>query len=313
MYGLAYFLDGIKAKFRYLTQGSMPLDLRGARQEHKLNEMYGSMDERDDQDKKTPPPPPPPFDEPSSSPSPSPSNAEQASADPQQESSSSTAATNIIQEPAMVDVLLGRGSANSWRTGNAELHRIVDEYMEEYHHTNSRREKGEIIHRVYDRVRTAGGRFLRRAPGTSHFYQVGEAQVKEKIGHTFRDRRKSVTRRSSSSSVASAARQQRTLHQVSSGNEADRSSNSTNAPDSFVQGHSSSETETADYVASQEQEESSIQVDDSMQPPPPPSARTSSANPAPSQAERSSSPSSEQSLFSNDLLNSVLGPPSEFT
>lgn len=95
-------------------------------------------------------------------------------------------------EPSINDILLGRGSSNSWRPGHTLMHNLVDEHLETYHSTTRRTIKGELIKMVYDRIKSTGARFLRKVSGTDNYVEVSEAQAKEKISHTFRDRRNAV-------------------------------------------------------------------------------------------------------------------------
>ena len=87
------------------------------------------------------------------------------------------------------DVVLGRGSYNTWRPGNARLLSLVDEFMTAYDNAADRKSKTKIIQTIYDDL-TSRGRFLGRGKSKDEYHEVSENFAKKKISHTFRDRRR---------------------------------------------------------------------------------------------------------------------------
>lgn len=211
----------------------------------------------------------------------------------------STAATRLT-DLGHWDVILGRGSYNSWRPGHARLHVLVDRFMSQYNSAANRMIKTRIIQDIYDDLKSRG-RFMAKDPDTGKYNPVSEQFAKRKIAHAFRDRRRK-DRLQSTPKVQGVAR---------------RSSQST------------SEEENDD----EEQEEDSKMPANEMpepahpEPPPhgdPPSPQDPQPAPQPDssdesapaqgqqQVEGTGSPSSGSSLFSDQDLLSVLGTPSEY-
>ena len=53
--------------------------------------------------------------------------------------------------------------------------------------TNSRTERSQMIHAIYDDIAEAGGRFLRQNTATGLWHPVEPKMVREKIAHALRD------------------------------------------------------------------------------------------------------------------------------
>lgn len=99
--------------------------------------------------------------------------------------------SSVIEDPSPTDVILGRGSAHAWRPGNSQLHNLVDYYQARYHGSSDRKTKANITNIVYESMKTTG-RFLRKIPGTDTYQEVPNKTAREKIAHTFRDRRQTT-------------------------------------------------------------------------------------------------------------------------
>ena len=100
----------------------------------------------------------------------------------------STRASSVIEDPAPGDIILGRGSAHSWRPSHCHLHKLVDYYQAMYHGSSNRKAKAKVVNVIYENLKGVG-RFLRKIPGMDAYEEVPEKTAREKIAHTLRDRR----------------------------------------------------------------------------------------------------------------------------
>eukprot|EP00977_Amphora_coffeiformis_P001362 scaffold286_cov169-Amphora_coffeaeformis.AAC.6 len=90
-------------------------------------------------------------------------------------------------EPHNDDVVLGRGTANVWRPGNARFIRDLDRSIKRYNSCRTKKEKGSIIHELFTNVIVKGRFLCQTKEGT--FEEVDEIEAKAKISHSLRYRR----------------------------------------------------------------------------------------------------------------------------
>jgi hypothetical protein len=95
----------------------------------------------------------------------------------------------IIPSPTDVDVILGRGRGVQNHMGNVRLREVIDADLEVYDNARSS-QKTEIAELVVHHIRGLSGRFLK--VGDSGWEEVEDSIAREKISHTFRDRRRTM-------------------------------------------------------------------------------------------------------------------------
>jgi hypothetical protein len=95
----------------------------------------------------------------------------------------------IVPSPTDVDVLLGRGRAVQNHVGNLRLREVIDAHQEVYNNARAS-QKTEIAELVVHYIRRLNGRFLK--VGDAGWEEVEDVIAREKISHTFRDRRRTM-------------------------------------------------------------------------------------------------------------------------
>ena len=95
----------------------------------------------------------------------------------------------MIREPSHGDIVLGRGSAQAWRPGNARFHELLDSVTPRYQGAKTKKAKRIIIHEIYSLLK-ATGRFLERSETRDGYIEIDESEAKEKIGYAIRYRKK---------------------------------------------------------------------------------------------------------------------------
>lgn len=91
-----------------------------------------------------------------------------------------------IQEPTLKDVLSGRGGDAAFHKGNLQMRGYCVEVREEYKHAK-KLAKSAIASRVVQRVRSEGGRFLKRDSDTEMWWDIGDEQAKKKVSQVLRE------------------------------------------------------------------------------------------------------------------------------
>ena len=100
-----------------------------------------------------------------------------------------------LDEITVKDVVLGRGSAHSWRPGNVNFHNILDETMSRYQTAPTKLAKRSIIQQVYNNITIQqGGRFLEKTgdENDDNFIEIEEDEALTKIGCAIRYRKKRI-------------------------------------------------------------------------------------------------------------------------
>jgi hypothetical protein len=103
-------------------------------------------------------------------------------------------ATNLVESPRQIDVLLGRGRPYQQYPGNIQLAAFIDHLRAQYK-TLDRLNKTSLTHGIVHMIKDSGGRFLKRADdGSGRWVEVSNDVAREKVSHGFRTK----TRRRSS-------------------------------------------------------------------------------------------------------------------
>jgi len=89
--------------------------------------------------------------------------------------------------PTDIDIILGRGKGIQNHAGNIQLRKIVDAHLDAYDNAKLV-QKAELTERIANEIYVSGGRFLRMIDQV--WEEVDDSTAREKISHTFRDRRR---------------------------------------------------------------------------------------------------------------------------
>ena len=92
-----------------------------------------------------------------------------------------------VANPGDLDILLGRGRSFRNHAGNKRFRCFIGVHIKKYMDTNSRTEKSQMIHTIYDDIVSVGGRFLRQDTATGLWHPVERKIAREKIAHGLRD------------------------------------------------------------------------------------------------------------------------------
>jgi hypothetical protein len=120
--------------------------------------------------------------------------------------------------PTVMDVCSGRGKKNWKHKGNSEFRKLVHSNVAAYMNAPSKHEKTLVVKAIVDVIRSNGGRFLKQG-SDDDWYDIGDNQAKEKVGHSLRDQVSAITKqkRETTSRSGSSPRFSPALpHQVSS-------------------------------------------------------------------------------------------------
>lgn len=98
---------------------------------------------------------------------------------------------DYVEEPSNTDVVVGRGSAQSWRPGNVRFHDYLDQICPRYQSARSKRAKRTIVKEVYDNI-TASGHFVEKELSGERYIIIDEDEAMEKIACAIRYRKKRV-------------------------------------------------------------------------------------------------------------------------
>ena len=99
---------------------------------------------------------------------------------------------NLVGEPTEFDIILGRGSSNAWRPGNAYFHEILDRRMTDYLLAGTKKAKRAIIQEIYDAIDQRSGRFLEKDEQSDSYTEIDEDEALTKIGYAVRYRKKKM-------------------------------------------------------------------------------------------------------------------------
>jgi hypothetical protein len=107
--------------------------------------------------------------------------------------------------PTALDVCCGRGKTNWNHEGNVAFRNLIRKYVPRYMGESSRADKTLIVVTIVDEIRSCGGRFLKEDDeGT--WYDIGDAQARDKVGHSLRDHVTNMSKQKDSNDKTEARR-----------------------------------------------------------------------------------------------------------
>jgi hypothetical protein len=95
--------------------------------------------------------------------------------------------------PTDVDVCCGRGKRNWNHVGNINFRKLIQDNVERYVDAPTKNEKTAVVISLVDDIRANGGHFLKQNVSGSWF-DIGDHQAREKVGHSLRDQVNSNSR-----------------------------------------------------------------------------------------------------------------------
>ena len=93
----------------------------------------------------------------------------------------------IDYEPTKLDVCSGRGKRNWNHSGNAAFRDLIQHSTPAYMSASTKNEKTTIVCNIVEEMRALGCKFLKEDSKTRCWYDIGDAQAREKVGHSLRD------------------------------------------------------------------------------------------------------------------------------
>jgi hypothetical protein len=109
--------------------------------------------------------------------------------------------------PSSLDICCGRGKKNWNYEGNVTFRNIVQANVSRYIDAPTKSDKTSVVVGIVDDIRSLGGRFLKE-DDSGNWYDIGDAQAREKVGHSLRDQVSSQGRQPISKVAMKAARNQ---------------------------------------------------------------------------------------------------------
>ena len=90
--------------------------------------------------------------------------------------------------PSAIDVICGdRGKDATTHFGNIKFRTAINKHLHEYATAPTKLDKTLLVHSIQDSFRSAGSKFVRRNRTTGRWVDIGDRQVREKIGYAIRD------------------------------------------------------------------------------------------------------------------------------
>jgi hypothetical protein len=106
--------------------------------------------------------------------------------------------------PTHLDVSCGRGKTNWNHAGNTMFRKLIKKNVDRYFSAASKADKTTLIVAIVEKIRQRGGLFVKNDNG-KNWYDIGNRQAREKVGHSLRDQ------------VASMVKNKRQNHMSTSG------------------------------------------------------------------------------------------------
>eukprot|EP00521_Asterionellopsis_glacialis_P010077 CAMPEP_0195292260 /NCGR_PEP_ID=MMETSP0707-20130614/8764_1 /TAXON_ID=33640 /ORGANISM="Asterionellopsis glacialis, Strain CCMP134" /LENGTH=214 /DNA_ID=CAMNT_0040352667 /DNA_START=62 /DNA_END=706 /DNA_ORIENTATION=+ len=111
--------------------------------------------------------------------------------------------------PKRLDVLSGRDKEARSHIGTKHFRQVIKNNLKRYVETQHRDEKSTVIQSIVDFIRCeamilGGAGFVKRDLNSGRWYEIGDIQAREKVGHALRDLLKN--KNAASSSVSSTSR-----------------------------------------------------------------------------------------------------------
>jgi hypothetical protein len=106
--------------------------------------------------------------------------------------------------PGNLDVCCGRGKRNWNHAGNVYFRNVIRNNVDRYIAAPSKNDKTLVVISIVDEIRGQGGRFLKE-DSCGRWYDIGDAQARDKVGHSLRDQVTAQSRQKNKKEVVSAA------------------------------------------------------------------------------------------------------------
>jgi hypothetical protein len=108
----------------------------------------------------------------------------------------------VVSELRDVDICCGRGKRYSNHLGNGTFQKSVKANMEAYAKASSKREKSNFVSEIVGTLLSSGARFVKQDRESGTWYDIGEAQARDKTGHAIRDHIMNRSKRRAQSGIA---------------------------------------------------------------------------------------------------------------
>ena len=90
-------------------------------------------------------------------------------------------------EPRSRDVCCGRGKRNWNHEGNVWFRNLIQANVDRYICAPSKTDKTAVVISVVEQVRREGAFFVKQDDDSGRWYDIGDTQAREKVGHSLRD------------------------------------------------------------------------------------------------------------------------------
>jgi hypothetical protein len=90
-------------------------------------------------------------------------------------------------QPTDWDVCCGRGKRHWNHPGNLRFRQLIQSKLQRYMDTPTRSGKTLVVVSVVEEIRRSGGHFLKQDASNEQWYDIGDAEARDKVGHSLRD------------------------------------------------------------------------------------------------------------------------------
>ena len=105
--------------------------------------------------------------------------------------------------PRPSDVCCGRGKKNWRHHGNATFRKLIHANVAAYMDAATKHDKTLVVKSIVDIIRSNGGRFLKQGQDGG-WYDIGDSQAREKVGHSLRDQVTALSKQKKDPSASGA-------------------------------------------------------------------------------------------------------------
>jgi len=106
--------------------------------------------------------------------------------------------------PGDKDVVCGRGKRNWNHLGNINFRNVIRTNVQRYLDSPTKNDKTLVVISIVDEIRGQGGRFLKEDMH-GRWYDIGDAQARDKVGHSLRDQVTALSRQRNKKEVMSGS------------------------------------------------------------------------------------------------------------
>jgi hypothetical protein len=90
-------------------------------------------------------------------------------------------------EPTSLDICCGRGKRNWNHLGNVSFRNLIQSCSDAYMMAPTKNDKTAIVFKIVEDMRLEGCKFLKQQVNSGRWMDIGDAQAREKVGHSLRD------------------------------------------------------------------------------------------------------------------------------